>query len=93
MEQAVRVVGPMLTALPQLVIVLVMLFTEIGISMLTGFGFALFSVPLAILIFKKISEFYGLAAQETDQRLKLVNDLFTGIRVVKAYAWEKAFLR
>ena len=34
-----------------------------------------------------------MAAQEADHRLKFTNDLLTGIRVVKAYAWEKAFMR
>jgi ABC-type multidrug transport system fused ATPase/permease subunit len=93
MEQALRIVAPLLTAFPQLVVVLALLFHELGLPMLAGFGFLIFSIPFAGLVFAKISKFTGLAAQECDQRLKLTNDLLTGIRVVKAYAWENTFLK
>lgn len=92
MEQTTRVVSPTLTAFPQLIVVLALLFAELGLPMLAGFGFIFISVPFAILVFAKIGASYGLASQEGDQRLKFTNDLFSGIRIVKAYAWEKAFL-
>ena len=33
------------------------------------------------------------AARETDRRIKVMNEVISGIRVIKMYAWEKAFKR
>jgi len=93
MEQALRVVAPTLTAFPQLIVVVTLLILEVELAMFAGVAFAFFSVPFAALVFTKVGGFYGLAAHEADERLKITNDLLTGIRVVKAYAWEQAFLR
>lgn len=34
-----------------------------------------------------------LASKSTDLRLKMVDELISGIRVIKAYAWESAIMR
>ena len=33
------------------------------------------------------------AARETDKRIKVMNEVISGIRAIKMYAWEKAFKR
>lgn len=93
MEQSVRMTAPMLTALPQVIVVLVLLFRELGVPMFAGFVFMMLSVPFSGVVFAKIGINYGQAAHQADARLKFTNDFFAGIRVVKAYAWEKAFMK
>ena len=33
------------------------------------------------------------ASKATDVRLKVINELINGIRVIKAYAWENALMK
>ena len=33
------------------------------------------------------------SAKETDKRVRIMNEVITGIRVIKMYAWEYAFKR
>ena len=33
------------------------------------------------------------SAKKTDQRVRIMNEVITGIRVIKMYAWEYAFKR
>ena len=49
------------------------------------------SIPLNLYIFRTVVHWYKEAVGRADKRVKLVNELITGIRIVKFYAWEKPF--
>lgn len=38
---------------------------------------------------KKVSKFRKETANKTDKRLRLMNELISGIEVIKMYTWEK----
>ena len=59
--------------------------------MFAGFGFLFISIPLNLYIFRTVVHWYKEAVGRADKRVKLVNELITGIRIVKFYAWEKPF--
>ena len=91
MEGGVFGVIPLLVAPPVVIIVLILLHGVIGNSMFAGFGFLLFSLPMNFNIFRHIVKYTKLMVGRADNRVKLFNELITGIRIVKYYSWEVPF--
>jgi len=46
-----------------------------------------------MLIGRRFGTLRGLIQKAGDKRLKFTNELLTGIRIVKFYAWENPFMR
>ena len=91
MEQSVAQIIPLILGLPIIIVTLILLYVTIGPSMFAGFGFLFISIPLNLYIFRTVVHWYKEAVGRADKRVKLVNELITGIRIVKFYAWEKPF--
>ena len=91
MERAVFSIIPLLVAPPVVITILILLHGVIGNAMFAGFGFMLFSMPMNFNIFTKIVKYYKLIVGRADERVKLFNELITGIRIVKFYSWESPF--
>ena len=50
-----------------------------------------FLIPLNGRIFLLLNQIRKLKVKVTDTRVKLMNEILAGIRVLKYYAWERAF--
>jgi len=55
-----------------------------------GMAILMASTPASAIFVKKIIMFRRKMLKETDTRVKLTNQLLSGIRVLKIYAWEAA---
>ncbi|XP_063223831.1 ATP-binding cassette sub-family C member 4-like [Bacillus rossius redtenbacheri] len=76
----------------QTVIIMYFLWQFVGVASLVGVG-ALFlqSVPAQGYMGKLTSKLRLKIAVRTDERVKLMNEIISGIQVIKMYAWEKPF--
>ena len=60
--------------------------------MFMGLGFMLVLVPIQGIIFGNVARFRRAILTFTDERVKLMNEIIVGIRVIKFYAWERPVL-
>ncbi|KAB0344120.1 hypothetical protein FD754_021046 [Muntiacus muntjak] len=75
----------------QAIVVTALLWMEIGISCLAGIAVLIILLPLQSCIGKLFSSLRSKTAAFTDTRIRTMNEVITGIRIIKMYAWEKSF--
>ncbi|XP_032258644.1 multidrug resistance-associated protein 4 isoform X2 [Phoca vitulina] len=75
----------------QAIAVTALLWMEIGISCLAGIAVLIILLPLQSCLGKLFSSFRSKTATFTDVRIRTMNEVITGIRIIKMYAWEKSF--
>ncbi|KAH8258985.1 hypothetical protein KR038_000986, partial [Drosophila bunnanda] len=79
-------IGPL-----QTVLVTYLMYLQIGISAAIGVAFMLLFIPLQMYLGKKTSEVRLRTALRTDKRMRMMNEIISGIQVIKMYAWERPF--
>uniref|UniRef100_A0A4W6DMY3 ATP-binding cassette, sub-family C (CFTR/MRP), member 4 n=1 Tax=Lates calcarifer TaxID=8187 RepID=A0A4W6DMY3_LATCA len=79
-------VGPL-----QAAVVVGLLWLEIGPSCLAGMVVLMFLMPVQTLFGRLFSKFRSKTAVLTDSRIRTMNEVVSGIRIIKMYAWEKPF--
>ncbi|CAM4620699.1 unnamed protein product [Leuciscus chuanchicus] len=79
-------VGPL-----QAAVVIGLLWQEIGPSCLAGMAVLVFLMPLQTMFGKLFSKYRSKTAAFTDNRIRTMNEVVSGIRIIKMYAWEKPF--
>ncbi|XP_061546477.1 multidrug resistance-associated protein 4 [Phycodurus eques] len=68
-----------------------LLWLEIGPSCLAGMVVLMFLMPVQTLFGRLFSKFRSRTAILTDSRIRTMNEVVSGIRIIKMYAWEKPF--
>lgn len=79
-------VGPL-----QAAVVVGLLWSEIGPSCLAGMVVLMFLMPMQTMFGRLFSKFRSKTAVLTDSRIRTMNEVVSGIRIIKMYAWEKPF--
>ncbi|XP_067116274.1 ATP-binding cassette sub-family C member 4-like isoform X2 [Osmerus mordax] len=69
----------------------VLLWYEVGPSCLAGIAVIVLLVPLQTLVGRLFGIFRSQTAVLTDNRIRTMNEVVSGIRIIKMYAWEKPF--
>ncbi|KAH9512009.1 hypothetical protein DERF_010425 [Dermatophagoides farinae] len=86
------VVANMLWSAPfQIAIAFYMLWQQVQIASMAGFSFMIILLPFNGLIMKKIRTFQIQVMRQKDKRTKLMNEILSGMKVLKLYAWENSF--
>ncbi|XP_056156902.1 ATP-binding cassette sub-family C member 4-like [Lampris incognitus] len=79
-------VGPL-----QAAVVVGLLWLEIGPSCLAGMVVLIILMPMQTMFGRLFSKFRSKTASLTDNRIRTMNEVVSGIRIIKMYAWEKPF--
>lgn len=75
----------------QIIVALYFLYMELGPSIFAGFGVMIVLIPINALIAKKIRDLQVKQMNLKDTRIKMMNEVLNGIKVLKLYAWEPSF--
>ncbi|CAH2101656.1 unnamed protein product [Euphydryas editha] len=73
------------------VIIVYLMYRQIGVATLIGVAFLLMFIPLQGYLGKVSSRFRHQTAIRTDNRIRLMNEVIQSIEAIKMYAWENAF--
>ncbi|CAG5116646.1 unnamed protein product, partial [Candidula unifasciata] len=77
----------------QCIFAVILLYNSIGISVLTGLALMLLLVPFNAWIANQQKRFQEENLMYKDSRIKMVNEILNGMKVLKLYAWEDEFKR
>ncbi|CAO1316194.1 unnamed protein product [Diamesa serratosioi] len=75
------------------IIVGYLVYNEIGIAGVVGIVFILSFIPIQSWIGKKTANFREKTTKRTDIRVRFMNEIITGIQLIKMYGWEKSFAK
>ncbi|XP_039501135.1 probable multidrug resistance-associated protein lethal(2)03659 [Drosophila santomea] len=67
------------------------LYQQIGVASLYGIGILLLYLPVQTFLSRLTSRLRLQTALRTDQRVRMMNEIISGIQVIKMYTWEKPF--
>jgi ABC-type multidrug transport system fused ATPase/permease subunit len=71
-----------------IVLTMFILYDLLGVASLAGVLFMILLVPFTSLISSKSKKLQSKQYEYQDSRIKTVNELLNGIKVIKLYAWE-----
>ncbi|XP_063224304.1 ATP-binding cassette sub-family C member 4-like [Bacillus rossius redtenbacheri] len=77
----------------QAVLVAFFMWRAMGVSTVIGVVATLSFIPLQAFIGKKIGPLRLRSALRTDERVRLMNEIISGIQVIKLYTWEIPFAK
>ncbi|XP_015211606.1 ATP-binding cassette sub-family C member 3 isoform X2 [Lepisosteus oculatus] len=75
----------------QIILALYFLWQKLGPSVLAGVAVMVLLIPFNAVIAMKTRAFQMEQMQYKDARIKLMNEILNGIKVLKLYAWENSF--
>ncbi|KAJ1897428.1 hypothetical protein LPJ66_003379 [Kickxella alabastrina] len=81
------------TAPLHIALVLCMLYKTLGWSMLAGVAIMLISIPTSSGLSRSMQLLNTLLMGYRDQRMKIMDEVLSGIKIIKLYAWETSFIR
>ncbi|KAG6932529.1 multidrug resistance-associated protein 1-like [Chelydra serpentina] len=75
----------------QILMAIVFLWQELGPSVLAGVAVLVLVIPINAFVAAKVKQLRKRQMKNTDQRVKLLNEILHGIKILKLYAWEPSY--
>jgi len=91
LQRFLQFAGFTITAPIQIIISLVLIFKQVGNATWVGVAYMVFLLPVNMWVFSVVSKMRRKVLKHSDARVKTMNEILTGIRIIKFYAWERPF--
>lgn len=72
---------------------LYMIYRQVGVATFVGLGYTFFTTPISGVVFGIVFALRKKKMTFTDARVKLMNEILNGIRIIKTMSWENAFIK
>ncbi len=92
-ERLMTVIGMVIIAPIQIAVCLYLIYKQVGVAMFVGLGLMILFTPLSGAVFGTLGALRKKSSVITDSRVRLMNEILSGIRLVKYYGWEVPFLK
>ena len=69
------------------------LWQYLGPSSLAGLALMVITIPVDTVIAKKLKKLQISNMKNKDERIKVMNEILDGVKIVKLYAWEPSFIK
>jgi ABC-type multidrug transport system fused ATPase/permease subunit len=76
----------------QIALTIYLIYLQVGVCTFVGLGYLVIITPLNGILFGMLNNTRKAKVVETDKRVKMMNEILNGIRVLKYYAWEVPFM-
>ncbi|CAG9767557.1 unnamed protein product [Ceutorhynchus assimilis] len=73
------------------ILIMYLLYYDVGLTSLSGFGLIVLFMPVQMIMGRLQSKFRLKTAMKTDDRVRNMNEIISGIQVIKMYNWEDYF--
>eukprot|EP00978_Attheya_sp_CCMP212_P023150 scaffold70236_cov57-Attheya_sp.AAC.1 len=93
LQRFLQFVGMTIVAPLQIIVSLVLIYGQVGNATWVGVGFMVFLAPINIVVFSIVGKMRRKVLKYSDLRVKMMNEILNGIRIIKFYAWEKPFAK
>lgn len=91
LQRFLQFIGLTMVAPIQIVLALYLIFQQVGNATWVGVGYMVLLAPINMMVFGIVSKMRRKVLKYSDLRVKLMNEILTGIRIIKFYAWEGPF--
>jgi len=75
----------------QIALALYFLFAQLGPAVFVGLGIMILLIPINWIIQHHLFKFQAIQMKTKDERVKLMNEILSGMKILKLYAWERLF--
>ena len=75
----------------QIIISLALIWNQLQESSLSGLLVMLIFIPVNVFLANKAKNYRTQKLKQQDTRIKLINEVLNGIKVLKLYGWENSF--
>jgi len=75
----------------QIILALALIYQQVGNAMWVGVAYMFLLMPINMWVFSVVGKMRRKVLSHSDSRVKMMNEILTGIRIIKFYAWERPF--
>ena len=91
-QMTLATVGTTLLSPAQLAVAFALIYFEVGVAMFTAMAVVILFIPVIGYLSLQFAAYIKLKLEQSDKRIKMTQEVLTGVRVIKLYGWERAFL-
>ena len=88
LQRFIQFGGMTLVAPIQIVVALVLIYCQVGDATWVGVAFMVALAPVNVVVFSVVGKMRRKVLKYSDLRVKMMNEILAGIRIIKFYGWE-----